>query len=55
MPWKLNGGAASLSQPPLPPIARDRDGYAITVPQNSSPSVLLVRPDTVGPQPGRGG
>jgi len=44
-PWTLDGSAA-LDQP-LPAVARDRDGYAITV--SSTDSSLLLQPNIVGP------
>ena len=42
--WALNGSAV-LGQP-LPPIVRDKDGYAIAVPNDDSK--LVLRPDVVG-------
>jgi hypothetical protein len=44
-PWTLDGSAA-LDQP-LPAIARDRDGYAISV--GTTDASLLLQPNIVGP------
>jgi len=44
LPWTLDG-AAELDQA-LPPIARDKDGYAIEV--RTTDSGLLLRPDVLG-------
>jgi hypothetical protein len=44
LPWTLSGSA--VLDRPLPPIARDRDGYAIDV-ATTDPS-LLLRPDVAG-------